>query len=117
VDEKKPEPMAEAAKEKKKKLGEKFLDLFKKNAEEKKEEEGRPAENEAGERRSVRRETALATQVTVKFEVPNDWMMGIKGAKATLTNRSTETIVKATVEVHYYNEDNELLQTKTLTFL
>ncbi|HZH64769.1 MAG TPA: hypothetical protein VEY10_07725 [Flavisolibacter sp.] len=116
VHEKKPEPIAEAAKEKKKKLGEKFLDLFKKNAEEKKEEEGRPAENEAGERRSVRRETALATQVTVKFEVPNDWMMGIKDAKALLTNRSTETIVKATVEVHYYNEDNELLQTKTLTF-
>ncbi|MDB5207758.1 MAG: hypothetical protein JWR72_2833 [Flavisolibacter sp.] len=43
-------------------------------------------------------------------------MMGIKGAKASLTNRSTEAIAKATVEVQYYNEDNELLQTKTVSF-
>ncbi|HVF80724.1 MAG TPA: hypothetical protein VM884_02280, partial [Flavisolibacter sp.] len=79
-------------------------------------EDAKPAETEGGERRSVRRETNLATQVTIKFEVPNDWMMGIKGAKASLTNRSNETIVKATVEVYYYNEDNELLQTKTISF-
>jgi hypothetical protein len=116
VDDKKPEPITEATKEKKKKLGEKFLDLLKKKPEEEKNEEVKPAENENGERRSARRETNLATQVNIKFEVPNDWMMGIKGAKASLTNRSTETVVKATVEVQYYNEDNELLQTKTVIF-
>ncbi|MDB5207759.1 MAG: hypothetical protein JWR72_2834, partial [Flavisolibacter sp.] len=55
VDDKKPEPITEATKEKKKKLGEKFLDLFKKKPEEKKNEEARPAENENGERRSSRR--------------------------------------------------------------
>lgn len=42
-------------------------------------------------------------------------MMGIKGAKLSLTNRSSETVAKAVVEVSYYNEENELLQTKTVT--
>jgi hypothetical protein len=116
VDIKKPEPIAEATKEKKKKIGEKFLDLFKKKPEEQKNEDVKTTENENGERRSVRRETNLATQVTIKFEVPNDWMMGIKGAKASLTNRSTGVIAKAIVEVQYYNEDNELLQIKTVSF-
>jgi hypothetical protein len=43
-------------------------------------------------------------------------MMGIHGAKATLVNRSSETITKASVEVQYYNDDNELLQKKTISF-
>lgn len=116
VEEKKEEAVAEAPKEQKKKLKEKILDLFKKKPEEKKDEAVKPAENESGERRSARREVNLATQVTIRFEVPNNWMLGIKGAKASLTNRSTETIVKATVEVQYYNEDNDLLQIKTITF-
>ena len=54
--------------------------------------------------------------VLVKFSVPNDWMMGIKGAKAILVNSGSEKILKATVEVLYYNDDNELLQKKVITF-
>jgi chemotaxis protein histidine kinase CheA len=106
----------EAPKEKKK-LRDKIADLFKKKPEEKK-EEARPVEEEGGERRSVRREAGsnLAQMVMVKFTVPNDWMMGIKGAKAALTNRSSETLVKAVVEVVYYNDDNDVLDKRTISF-
>ena len=78
----------------------------------------KPVEEESGERRSVRREAGsnLAQMVLVKFAIPNDWMMGIKGAKATLTNRSSETIVRAIVEVMYYNDDNDVLDKKTISF-
>jgi len=54
--------------------------------------------------------------VNVKFSIPNDWMMGIKGAKATLTNRGSEIIAKAVVEVVYYNDDNEVLDKSTISF-
>lgn len=54
--------------------------------------------------------------ITVRFAIPNEWMMGIKGAKATLTNRSSDAIVKAVVEVLYYSEDNDLLDKKTISF-
>ncbi len=54
--------------------------------------------------------------VTVRLTIPNDWMMGIKGAKATLTNRSSETIANASVEVVYYNDDNEVLIKRTIAF-
>jgi hypothetical protein len=105
-----------APQEKKKTLREKFLDLFKKKPEEQKTEETQPAGN--GERSSTHREAGanLAQQVHVRFTVPNDWMMGIKGAKATLVNRSNETVTKATVEVLYYDDDNQLLQKKVVTF-
>jgi hypothetical protein len=106
-----------APKEQKKKLKEKFLDLFKKKEAPQK-EEAKPVENEDGERRAVRRQldATLAEQVHVKFTIPNDWMMGIKAAKVSLTNKSNQTIVKATIEVFYYNEENELLQTKMVSF-
>jgi hypothetical protein len=42
--------------------------------------------------------------------------MGIKGATATLTNRSNEALVKAVVEVIYYNDDNVVLDKKTVSF-
>ena len=102
---------------KKKKLKEKILDLFKKKPEEKSKEETQTGEQE-GERRSVRREQGanLAQMVTVKFAIPNNWMIGIKGAKATLLNRSNEAIIKASVEVLYYNDDNEILDKKLITF-
>jgi hypothetical protein len=111
-----PEPVTEAPKEKKK-LRDKIADLFRKKPDDKK-EEARPAEEENGERRSVRREAGsnLAQMVTVKFNIPNDWMMGIKGAKATLANRSNEAIVSAVVEVVYYNDDNDVLDKRTITF-
>lgn len=107
-----------APQEKKKKLRDKILDLFKKKPEEQKSDEAQPADNSGGERTATRREADanLAQMVSVRFDVPNDWMMGIKGAKATLVNRSNEKIAKATVEVLYYNDDNELLQKKVITF-
>jgi len=117
IEEKNSEPVTTEAPKEKKKLRDKIADLFRKKPEEKK-EEAKPAEEENGERRSVRREAGsnLAQLVTVKFAVPNDWMMGIKGAKATLTNRSSEIIVKAVVEVIYYNDDNDVLDKKTVSF-
>jgi hypothetical protein len=99
----------------KKKTRDKFLGIFKKKAKEDN-EQAKPAEEEGGERRSVRREANMAQMVAVRFTVPNDWMMGIKGATATLTNRSNEALVKAVVEVIYYNEDNVVLDKKTVAF-
>ena len=54
--------------------------------------------------------------VLVKFAVPNSWMMGIKGAKATLTNRGNEVIAKAVVEIVYYNDDNDVVDKRTISF-
>jgi hypothetical protein len=108
--------MPTAPEEKKKSVKDRFLDLFRKKPEEKTAEERRSAETENGERVSTRRESNLAQMVHVRFDVPNDWMMGIKGAKATLVNRSSETVQKATVEVQYYDDDDQLLQKKTISF-
>lgn len=113
-----PEETTTAPQEKKKKLRDKILDIFKKKPNEEKTEEAKPAETENGERKATRREDAatLAQQVNVRFDVPNAWMMGIKNAKATLVNHSNEKITKAVVEVSYYDDDNQLLQKKTITF-
>ena len=107
---------AKATKEKKK-LRDKFLDLFRKKPAEKN-EDAKPVEEEDGNRNSTRRESGsnLAQMVTVKFTIPNSWMMGIKGAKATLTNRSSEVVAKALVEVVYYNEDNDVVDKRTISF-
>ncbi|MDQ3279170.1 MAG: hypothetical protein M3Q06_12650, partial [Bacteroidota bacterium] len=107
-----------APQEKKKKLRDKLFDIFRKKPEASAPEESRPAENRSGERTSSRREgdTNLAQMVHVRFTVPNEWMMGIHGAKATLVNRSSETIQKATVEVQYFDDDNQLLQKKNISF-
>ena len=116
--EEKSEPTAasEAPKEKKT-LGDKIRDIFKRKSDDKK-EEAKPTEEENGRRQSTRRESgsSLAQLVKVSFDVPNSWMMGIKGAKATLSNRSSETLVKAVIEVRYYNDDNELLDKKNIAF-
>jgi hypothetical protein len=113
-----PSETTSAPQEKKKSLKEKIADLFRKKPADSKAEERKPAETENGERVATRREGSadLAQMVHVRFDVPNDWMMGIKGAKATMVNRSSQKILGATVEVLYYNDDNELLQKKTITF-
>lgn len=104
--------------EKKKSLRDKFFDLFKKKPAEEKTEEARPVNTENGERQAKRRDdgTNLAQMVSVRFDIPNSWMMGIKGAKAILVNRSNEAVWKAVIEVSYYNDDNELLQKKVVNF-
>ncbi len=103
---------------KKKKLRDKIFDIFHKKNPDEKTNEAKPAETDNGSRQSTRREagSSLTQLVTVKFEIPNSWMMGIKGAKAVFTNKSSETISKAVVEVRYYNEDNDLLDKKTIVF-
>lgn len=108
----------EVPQEKKKSLRDKFFDLFRKKPAEQKTEEAKPVENTNGERKATRREETadLTEAVSIRLDVPNNWMMGIKGAKAILVNRSRETLSKATVEILYYNDDNELLQKKTVTF-
>ena len=102
---------------KRKKLRDKIFDLFKKKPSEEK-EEAKPVEEENGKRNSTRRESGsnLAQMVLVKFAVPNSWMMGIKGAKATLTNRGNEVIAKAVVEIVYYNDDNDVVEKRTIAF-
>lgn len=104
--------------EKKKKLRDKIFDIFRNKPEEPKTGEAQPSETTNGERRSTHRESPanLAQMVSVRFTVPNDWMMGVRGAKATLVNRSSQKVDKATVEVLYYNDDNELLQKKIISF-
>lgn len=113
-----PAETTNAPQEKKKKLRDKIFDIFKKKPAEQTSEEAKPAETENGERRATRREDGanLSQMVSIRFEVPNDWMMGIKGAKATLVNRSSEKISKAVVDVLYYDDDNNLLQKKTINF-
>ena len=107
-----------APQEKKKKLRDKLFDIFRKKPDEAKQAETQPAENKAGERSASRREESadLAQLVHVRFDVPNEWMMGIHGAKATLVNRGSETVQKATVEVQYFDDDNQLLQKKIISF-
>ena len=116
--EKEAQPVAEAPKEQKKKLKDKFLDLFKKKKDEPVITEAKPVQDDNGERRSARREASadLAMQVSIKFDVPNDWMMGIKAAKASFTNHSDETITRAVVQVVYYNEDNDIVDKRTIYF-
>jgi hypothetical protein len=113
----KAEPVTAEAPKEKKKLREKIADLFKKNPTEKG-EEAKPVEEENGRRQATRREagSSLVQMVAVKFDIPNDWMMGINGAKATLSNRSSEVLAKAVVEVVYYNDDNDVLMKKTIFF-
>jgi len=108
----------DAPQEKKKKLRDKIFDIFHKKSEEPKIEEAKPSETDHGERRASHRESGanLTQLVSVRFTIPNDWMMGVKSAKATLYNRSNETVTKATVEVLYYDDDNQLLQKKVISF-
>ncbi|MBB1283438.1 hypothetical protein HRH25_03555 [Flavisolibacter sp. BT320] len=107
-----------APQEKKKKLRDKIFDIFRKKPEETKQEEAGAAETTPSERSASRRDESanLVQMVHVRLTVPNEWMMGIHGAKATLVNRSNETVQKAIVEVQYFDDDNQLLQKKTISF-
>lgn len=44
------------------------------------------------------------------------FMMGVQNQKLTLSNRSSTKLVKATVEVSYYSENNSLLEKRTIVF-
>ena len=108
---------------KKEKLGQKievFFDNLKNKREERK---AASVSNDGNERSTVRRSVNematldLTESVTVTAnERANDWMMGIQGLKLTLRNNSNHTLKSAEVEVKYFNEDNSLLEKKTVRF-
>jgi hypothetical protein len=126
---------APAPAEKKKKLGDVIKNIFTKK--EKKEpaknnelvlEEPRPADNRQATHRQNDNNTApqknpaevntaaLATMIDLTSNAPDNWMMGIKNLKITLRNRSEATLQSASVQVNYYNENNELLEKKMIYF-
>jgi hypothetical protein len=88
----------------------------------KKEAPAPPAGGEEGGRTASRREESttpsdLSSQVELKLLGSDEnWMMGIRGARLTLYNRSDEPLGRATVEVRYYSEQKSLLQKTTLSF-
>lgn len=92
---------------KKKKLKEKIIDLFRKDEQEK---------NKTSGRQVPTRDINLTKEVSVRLQVPNNWMMGIKGAKAIVVNRSKTDITGGAFELKYLNEDKELVDRKTIFF-
>jgi hypothetical protein len=125
-------PTTQAAKKEKKKLREVIKNIFNKPREKKEEaktetvlEDPKPATN----RQSTKREedaantgssagsgVALAEQIDISSNAPDNWMMGVKGLKLTLRNRSNTTIQSAAVDVMYYDENNRMLDKKTIYF-
>jgi len=117
-------------KEKKKKLGEKIRDIFSKPKAKKEEpktelviDDPKPATN----RQSTKREGAsdatntapqinIADQVDITSNAPDNWMMGVKGLKVTMRNRSNATIQSASVDVIYFDENNRVLDRKAVYF-
>ncbi|MDQ3683709.1 MAG: FxLYD domain-containing protein [Bacteroidota bacterium] len=123
------EPVVAAPKEKKKTLAEKIDGFFDKLGTKKQErpvsEDQSKTPTDGAERKSTRRNDETKTPVEVvdfaslidiTANNPDNWMMGVKGLKLTLRNRSNETIKTATVEVRYYNEQNSLLEKKLVYF-
>ncbi|HVK96177.1 MAG TPA: hypothetical protein VM368_00095 [Flavisolibacter sp.] len=106
--EQKSEPVVIQEAEKKKGLLKKIGGLFKKK------EEAPPANS------TNREESApvnIIDDVDVKISTTNNsWMMGVQGLKLTLYNKSNVTLKKASVDVIYYNDQNGVLEKKTLQF-
>ena len=124
------ETVVDTPKEKKKTLAEKIDKFFDKLGSKK--QEGPVSEDQpktstgGGERKSTRRddetktpveEVDLASLVDITANNPDNWMMGVKGLKLTLRNRSNEIIKTASVEVRYYTEQNSLLEKKLVYFI
>lgn len=57
----------------------------------------------------------LKNEVELQLKNNDDnWMMGIQGAKLSLRNKSGTELKNATIEIHYFSEDNHLLEKKTV---
>ncbi len=123
------EPGVTVPKEKKKTLAEKIDGFFEKIGNKKQKDpvvDSQPKTTEDGsEKKSKRRddetkplveEIDISSLVDITANNPDNWMMGVKGLKLTLRNRSNETIKTATVEVKYYSEQNSLLEIKLVYF-
>jgi len=117
--------VAEQPQEKKKKFGAKLKGLFsKKDKKQNEAEENPPAANgrQAAKRHNENSEEALptsaelASQIDLSSEASDNWMMGINGVKLTLRNRNNLPIRSAQVSVLYYDQNNRLLETKSIQF-
>ena len=60
--------------------------------------------------------TSIADQVDISSNAPDSWMIGVTGLKVTLRNRSNAQLQSASVDVLYYDQNNKLLEKKTLYF-
>lgn len=112
---------------KKKTIGEAIDGFFGKFKSKKKEEPASTGPDAEGVRHSNKRTEAqdatapdaeqLEQQVTITATEPaENWMLGLKGLKLTLHNESNFKLSKAAVEVSYFNEENTLLEKKTVLF-
>ena len=111
----------------KKTLSQKIGGLFEKlkTKENKGEDESGSAQPDAGKQRQAQ-ERAESPSSSVKDLSDfaslssnirsSGWMMGIQGLKLTLHNNSNYLIESASAEVRYFNDQNELLDTKTIHF-
>lgn len=125
---KKEDAVATPVKKDKKTFGEKIDGLFDKlktkKAGNKVDETVKSLPNTDSERSAEHREEASTEAVVDLSEFTeltsnlksSSWMMGIKGLKITLKNKSSQSIQRASAEVRYFNEQNEILDKKTIQF-
>lgn len=126
TEEKQEEPVAEIPAENKKTLKEKISDLFRRKNGEPSSETATPADKNESERKSTHRGEEnvdppvmvdVSSEVEVKTnKIADSWMLGVKGLKLTLYNRSNLTINTAKVEILYFSDQDILLDRKTLSY-
>ena len=107
-------PTVDETPKKKSGIGKIFAGIFGKKKQ-------KQAEEETGERTAKRREEVatvnLINDVELKLKQDTDnWMMGVQNAEITLYNRSSFSLSTAVVEVSYLNEENTLLEKRTIHF-
>ncbi|MEO6070872.1 MAG: hypothetical protein ABIN57_05335, partial [Chitinophagaceae bacterium] len=114
----------ENSSQKKKSFKESVNDLFKKKNDRgvlvdsaiNQKNDARKAQHRAEVPEEDRAAIDLTQQVQLRSnQTSENWMMGVQGLKLTVINRSNNYLRSATVEVIYYNEQNEMLDKKILT--
>ena len=114
----------EAPAQNRKSIGQAIDGFFEKFKNKSADEKTVPIEN--GERRSKKRsadsETGattldIASQVKLSANKPaTSWMLGIKGLQLTLHNQSEVLLQSAIVQIHYFDEEETLIEEKTIQF-
>ena len=59
---------------------------------------------------------SLAAMIDISSNAPDNWMMGVSALKVTLRNRSNVVIQTATVQVLYYDENDQVIDRKNIYF-
>jgi hypothetical protein len=124
-----PEKTTATTNGKKKKFGQVVKGIFSKkdkNQEPKDEtvlQDPQPATNRQSTKRNTGSETvsepnneALASMVDITSNAPDNWMMGVSGLKLTIRNRNSVALQTAAVQVLYYDENDQLLDRKSVYF-